>query len=226
MTPDQIIIEAQGVCSDYTDDYPTTKSVMYRRIHHRQRTLFTLAGTWNREFYGVCTTATLSAGAVDLRDMEGVADVYPVESLERVIIQDPGESSYVAGKEVNVVPVDDTEAHFAPRMTLRSGVLEQVGTDLAGVTSVKLFYSRRPYAITTSGLINGSADQHVDLADPYDWLLVLDLAKDLIRRTISIEKDARDAVIALIAKDEAELMASYESHVRSYAYAREDRFSE
>lgn len=225
MTPDEIITSAQGVVSDYTDDYPTTKSVMYNRMNVRQRELFVAAGAWDREFYGVCVIATLDdTGAVNLAEMDGTANVYAIEQIEQVRIEDVGTSSLATGDRLNIVPSLDVDAHFSPRATIRSHVLEGVAGELDLVTSVKIFYARRPKDIDERGRIEGNKDVEVELTSPFDYLLVWDLARDLIRRTVRMEHELKAELLALMKESESEALAAFELHVKGFNWAREDRF--
>ena len=198
MTVKEVIIEAQAICEEYTDSYPVTESLMLRRVDVRQRELFALAASLDKEFYGKTLVASIEEGAIDLSDE-------PVEKVDLVQTAD--------GTRVNIVAVEDVNAHRPPRMTLRDKKLEVVGSDLADESSLRIHYSAR-----APGLID-IADE-VDLDPPYDFLLVWDLAKDLIRRTASMDGDQKGAVIQLIGASEADLLELYKQHVATYAHAR------
>lgn len=226
MTPDDIIDFAQGIVSDYTDNYPTTKSVMYQRINIRQNELFALVASWDKEYYGVHATAELdSSGCADLAAMRE-AGIFPIERVDRVEILDRGTNENVDnGDEVNIVPAYDTKGHIAPRATLRSHILGQYDTDLQGVVSLRIFYSRQPKEIDFKGLVGGERNQPVEIPSPWHALLAWDLARDLIRRAPGMDIEKRMPSLEMIAAVETEVLAGFENHVRGFAHARQDRFN-
>lgn len=218
MTPEQICVAAMGICSDYTDSYPTTRSIMYQRISSRQRELFAHIATIDPEFYGAEVVAEVVDGALNIGALEQSGDVYPVERIEEVRIEEPGDSELEAGARVSLVLVTDIEASLPPRATLRSGVIRQVGSELAGVESLLVYYSRRPRTIGPDG--SGT----IELLEPFQFLLVYDLAKDLIRRTVGIEGAAKAASFELLDRVEKELTDALGEHITHAARARESRF--
>jgi hypothetical protein len=219
VTPQDIVVAAQGIAADFTDEYPTAKSVMYRRISARQRELFVHIGTLDTEVYGEDVVAEVLNGAVDLGALEQSEDVFPVETLQMVRIHDPGTNGQLKAKQrVSVVPADDVEAFLPPRCTYRSGVLRQVGSDLAGVAQLLVSYSRRPRTIGVDG------SGQIELLEPFQDLLVFDLARDLIRRTVALEGERKAAVLAMLEPQETQLLASLEEHIRHSASLRDRRF--
>jgi hypothetical protein len=218
MTPEQICVAAMGICSDYTDNYPTTRAIMYQRISSRQRELFAHVAILDPEFYGAEIVAEVTDGALNVAALEQSGDVYPVERVEEVQVEDPGTSGLDAGTRVGLVLVTDPEAALPPRATYRSGVIRQVGTELQGVASLLLYYSRRPRTIGPDG------SGVIELLEPFQFLLVYDLAKDLIRRTIGIEGEKKAAAFQLLDSAEKELLEALGEHITHAARARESRF--
>lgn len=220
MTPEDICVAAMGICSDYTDSYPTTRAIMYQRISSRQRELFAHIATIDPEFYGEEIIAEMSSpGALNVGALEQSGDVYPVERIEEVRISDAGSSSdRETGERITLVRVADADAYFPPRATYRSGVLRQVGNDLDGVASLLIYYSRRPRTIGPDGR------GEIELLEPFQYLLVYDLAKDLVRRTVGIEGKVKAAVVEMVGAAETELMTALGEHITHSARAREDRF--
>lgn len=220
MTPEQIVVAAMGICSDYTDSYPTTRSIMYQRISARQRELFAHIATLDPEFYGAEAVVEVVDGAANIGALEQSGDVYPVERIQLVQIEDPGQSVVrVAGEGVTLVRATDAHAFFPPRATYRSGVIRGVEDDLDGVASILVYYSRRPRTIGPDGA------GEIELLEPFQYLLVYDLSRDLILRTVGIEGDKKAAALAMIERAEKELMEGLAEHIRHAARAREDRFA-
>lgn len=218
MTPEDVVIAALGMCADFGANVPTTRSVMYQRISMRQRELVAHVATLDPEFYGAEIVAEVQDGAVNVGALEQSGDVYPVERIEEVRIENPGTSLYDEGQRVTLVRVGDFEAALPPRATYRSGVLRQVGDELDGVESLLIYYSRRPRTIGPDG------SGEIEFLEPFQGLLVYDLAKDLIRRTTGIEGAARQAAFQVLDAAEKELLASLAEHITHSARARESRF--
>ena len=213
MKPIEILEGAISICSDFTEHYPTSKPVMYRRMNQRQQELFSMASSWDRDFYGICATVTLDSNKrADLEDLEEDSGVFEIDMVDDVRTPDPD------NKRVHIVPLYDVENHLPPRMTLRSHRLEPVGNDMEGITQVLVYYSRRPKTIKSNGLLAGDTEQvDVELESPFDDLLIWDLVRDLLRRTIKMETQARAAVLVMISEVEAGLLASFEKHVTGFA---------
>ena len=228
MKPSEIIDGAIAIVSDYTDNWPASRPTMMRRINQKQQQVFSITPKWDREYYGICAICRLdSDGRADLEDIEAQDDgsVYEIEMIDDIRISGtkPSGGDYDVGQRVNLVPAYDAENHLAPRMTLRSRRLESYGNDFEdknrGYRQVEIFYSRRPLTIKPDGIVGDNPDEiDVELESPFDDLLVWDLAKDLIRRTIDMDP--------MISEVETELLASYEAHVLGFAHARQDRFKE
>ena len=201
----------------------TPRGEIKRRIGVRQRQLFARAARLNPSYFGVCAVAPLEAGAANLlaatpEQSTGGDILYEIEAVERVVIEDPGTSSYAAGELVHLVKVTDPDVAEPPRATIRNFVLFQIGTDLEGVAKVKVHYSRRPLPIdeTTPG------DTELELPEPFQYLLVLDGAKDLARRELPADRAA--AVRELLEPEEQELLQEFDAHVVGFVVT-EGRFA-
>jgi hypothetical protein len=219
VTPEEVAIAAIGLCADYTNDFPTTRALMYRRISARQRELFSHVATLDPEVYGAEILVDLEDGFVNLSALEQSEDVYPIERIEEVQIAEVGSSLVrVAGEKVSLVRVSDPGVAFPPRATYRSGVLRQVADDLAGVASLRIFYSRRPRTIQPDG------SGEIEFLEPFQELLIYDLARDLIRRTVGLEGEQKGDLVAMLDEVEKEMMDSLASHISHAGLAREDRF--
>lgn len=182
---------------------------MYRRIDRRQQQLFEQAGQWNEDFLGWSFEESLTAGNADLSSV--LSDDHPtlpgVARITRVEISDKGSSAYTNGEEIAIVPVRDAEyTALPPRATMRSGRLLQVGTDLAGVAQVEVFYARKARPV------NQGTDE-LEVPSPHDDLLVYDLAKHLLK---GMPEDATAALAVLDAR-EAEALTSFRAYVERFA---------
>lgn len=219
MTPEEVCIAAMGVAGEYTDDYPTTRWTMYQRISARQRELFAHVATLDPEFYGAEVVVEVTDGAVNVAALEQSGDVYPVERIQSAYVEDRGTSEERKdGERIAVIAADDAHAFFPPRATYRSGVLRGVDGDLDGVVELLLYYSRRPRTILPDG------SGVIEFLEPFQNLLVYDLAKDLIRRTATIDGDRKAAAFQLLDATEKELLNSLAEHITHGARAREGRF--
>ena len=225
MTPDQIIDEAESVCSDYSISYPTTKSVMYLRMSQCQKRMFVDAADVDQEYYGMRADLTLDgSGCADLSRIDELhaAPVERVDDLKILEANDPAD----IGRRVNLVSAYEAEVHYAPRVTLRSHVIESVGDDLAGVTKLRMLYTRRPRTIGRNGLIAGAtAQRHVELESPWDYLLVWDLANDLIRRSDEEDKARKGMLQEMVKETFTMLKDDFLMHVAGFAHKRQDRHS-
>ena len=223
LLPDQIIDEAQSVCSDYAVPYPTTKSVMFLRVNQCQKELFARAAEVDQEYYGLQADLTLDAsGCADLSGISETA-AFPMERIDDVRIHVANEPELI-GTRVNIVPAYDAEAHLAPRATIRSHVIAGFSEDLAGVGKLRIYYTRRPRTIGRDGLVAGAELQvPVELESPWDYLLVWDLILDLIRRTDAADKDRKEKLGMLVKESFDRLLADYLAHVAGFVHMRQDR---
>lgn len=98
------------------------------------------------DFFGAEVTITLTG-----TDEARFSDASPaVGVITRVEVAAESGSGYNVGDIINIVPTDEQESEVAPRMYLTRTSLKGVGTDLNGVTSVRLYYSIRPDAMDTT----------------------------------------------------------------------------
>jgi hypothetical protein len=222
VTPDEVVDLAIGYASRYTDDIPTARAVLYRRISTRQRELFIYVASIDPEVYGEEILAELVDGALDIGALEQSDDVYPVERIDQVLVEDPGANVLrVAGEEITIVRAGDPSVSVPPRATYRSQVLRQVGSDLVGINTVRVYYSRRPRPIGLDG--SGT----IEFLEPFQELLVYDLAKEIILRADDMEggPHSREAVMDKMEEAEEKMFDSLTQHISNLAAARTDRFS-
>jgi hypothetical protein len=71
---------------------------------------------------------------------------------------------------------------------------------------------------------NGSTDLQV--AEVYSELLVIDLTRYLVRKTLSIEADVKAKIIETLDAEEQEHLAIYMADVTAFALGQSRRFSE
>ncbi len=206
--------------ADFGVGYPGSKSVLYRRLGNRLHQLYAMAASWNPEYFGVSAVGTLTSGGVNFSSMGNPAAGDPVfapELVSRVEIADKGTSSYTNGDEINVVQLNDPNAALPPRVTLRNQVLQQVDTDLANVTSVRLYYSRRPFRLTA----DEDGTTTVDFPEQFEELLVIDLTRWIVRKATNPPLDQRTVVLAELADEEKETLGNFEQEVRNFTSAAE-----
>ncbi len=222
MTFDEIVDNAKARAVDFGATFPSTKRVLYRRIEIYQQELFSKAARVNPDYFGKSATGTLDAnGFVDIKDQQASANVDPAANITRVEVEDAGtHPTLVTGDEIHLVSINDVEAAFAPRMTLRNFVLRQVGTDLAGVVSVCAFYGYRPENKTQP--LDGS--EIAELPAVYQELLVLDLIKWMLKQTISIDSGAKAAAIEVVELEQGAMDGTFLAEVADFAGAQVSRF--
>lgn len=210
LTCEQVTVQALARASEVSNTIPATRSLCYRRIGVRQQLLLEGAAKANPEFYGASATAPLTAGVADLAD---IVDPVPVPAMiQTVQVANPGTSGLLAGATVNIVPADDIESAIRPRATFRDRVLRGVGVELALVTSVAIYYARR-------APVYGATDKDtvVELASPYDELLVIDLARWLLAKSPGAAKPEAVAAVTAMSAEEAALATAFSDYVRDYA---------
>ena len=237
MTPDQIIDEAESICTDFGVPWPTTNSVKYSRINQASMRLFSDAAKVDREYYGLSFRLSLDQnGCADLSKvgtltrnpqtgrLEGAFAIERIDDIRIAEAKDPA----LVTKRVNVVPLHDAEAHEAVgrRATLRSHVLEAFGDDLAGVTKVVVYYTRKPRAIGRDGLVDGATEQiPVELDPPWDWTLVWDLVAYLITLTDQMDREEKERLHAIALARYDSIHKDYLAHVAGFVRMRQDRHS-
>jgi hypothetical protein len=212
MTVQEIYEQALARASEFSEKVPNTFSVTVARMTQRQEQLFARIAEKNRDYSGRDGEVTLTAGVGD----SATLDPLPMR-VYHVQIGDPGASSYAAGKKVNIVPVDDLDCALAPRATFRDGLFSQVATDLANVTSLTVFYAKRPTELTAE-------DDVPELPVQFHELLVVDLTKSLVRKTIGLNATSRKEIIEILEVEETELLAAFDNHIINYNYAEVSRF--
>jgi len=193
---------------DVTDTYPSARGPMYRRIGVKQRQIFARAAQVNPDYYGANVSVNLLAGVAALTALSELPEI-----IQRLEIAAPGTSSYAAGREVSIVSLTDPDGELAPRVTFRQSMLAQVGTDLAGVTSLRVWYARIPASIA----VNDNGTTLLSLDQPWDALLELDLAGWVIEKAQAIPLEARAAAMAALTAEEEQLVKDFEAHLRSVA---------
>jgi hypothetical protein len=223
MTFDEIVDNALSRAMDFGTDFPSTRRTMYRRIEVREQDLFTQAGRVNPDYFGVNTLGTLSpAGDVDFAtlDAEG-STVDPATAITRVEIEDPGtHPTLQCDDEVTIVSSHDPDAGLAPRMWLRNFVLHAYGDDLDGVVSVCVYYSYRPAPRTTP--MDGT--ETAELPSVYQELLVLDLTQWLLKQSLSMDPDRKQAALGVLSQEEADMLARFMGEVADFAGGQVSRF--
>jgi hypothetical protein len=218
MTVEQVLNAALARTMEYGVNFPTSRASLVRRISQRQMELFAIANQNNPDFFGTYATAGLGDGAADLADM--APPVYSADTVSRVEVANPGSSGYADGKEISLVSFDDEGSAFPPRATLRGMVIRGVGDDLSGVSSIRVYYSRFPQAL-------GPTDTGVQLELPVQFqeLLVIDLARTVLKRALTVGGDAAPARIQFLDEEEKDLLGSFVAHVMRRGGAQVQRFA-
>ncbi len=215
-TVNDLVTAALSRAADFGAGYPGSRSVLYRRLSNRLHQLYAVAARWNPEYFGVSAVGTLDSGGVSFSTMGASGGTYAPELVSRVEIADKGTSSYTNGDEVNVVQLNDTDAALPPRVTLRNQILEQVGTDLTDVTSLRMYYSRRPFRLAAD-----DGDTTVDFPEQFEELLVIDLTKWITRKSTNPPLDQRTAALVSLDAEEQETLVNFEQEVTSFTSAAE-----
>lgn len=205
---------------EFSPGVPDTISVAMERIEERTRELFTLANNVDEEYFGVCANTPVVAGtSADLKDV--VKPLFTVDRVTKVVVYDKGTSAYNNGDEVSIVPVNDPDVATAPRALLRNWVIIGWAGELANVAKIQVSYARQPLPIDpTTG-----PDTENELPVQFQGLLVLDLAKDMLARTVSIEPGSKQAALEYLGGKEEKLLAAFLAHVANFAGSRTSRFN-
>jgi len=212
MNAGEILDTALGKFAEFNVAMPSTTSAAYGRMTRRQEQLFAKGAVLNREFFGADEALAVVANEVDTQDLNPL----PMR-IHVVRVEAPGTSTWAQGTQVAVVHVDDLEAELPPRATLRDGVLEGVGTDWDGLTSIRIFHSKRPAELTVKTDIP-------QLPKQFHELLALDIAKWLMRKAMGLTDGARKQYIDLLTQEELELENDYERFLKDWAFAETHRF--
>lgn len=190
----------------------SAKSVSYARIQQRQAQLFAFIATVHPDYMGTEATVALAGGEYDLAELVPAA-----ERVTDVRISNPGSSGHLAQDKVNLILLDDRDAMLAPRAVIRSGILKGIDSDLAGVATVTIYYSKRPAAVITP-------DTELEIPEQFQDLLVLDLAKQMIRKVLDVEPARLSGWLELLSGEEKSLLASLTDHVKHFVYGEQRRF--
>jgi hypothetical protein len=215
MTPREALELAYGLLGSW--GYTVrgmSESVLYDRMSLRQAELFSWVAGIDPEFFGRDVAAPVTSGTVAFTALESAG--VRVGHVQSVVVENPGTSGYRAGERVRLVRSDDVR-DLPPRVTLRDRVLRSVETDLEGVTSLRVFFSRLPAGITPSGV--GT----IELPSPFDDLLALDLAKFILTRDL---ETANSPALAYYVAEEAKRLVALEAHIRGTYRAMETRFTQ
>jgi len=215
-TVNDLVTAALSRAADFGAAYPGSRSVLYRRLSNRLHQLYAAAARWNPEYFGVSAVGTLDSGGVSFSTMGASGGTYAPELVSRIEIADKGTSSYTNGDEVNLVQLNDPDAALPPRVMVRNQALQQVGTDLTDVTSLRMYYSRRPFRLAAD-----DGDTTVDFPEQFEELLVIDLTKWITRKATNPPLEQRAAALASLDAEEQETLANFEQEVVSFTSAAE-----
>src|SRR5271157_3831672 len=169
-TVEDLTILALTRCAEYSDSYPTTRSVLYQRLGERQQQLFAAAARTNPEYFGVTAFGTLDANhAISLAGLGDPAAVPPVPAMElisriTVTANDGTVGAPAVGSEIHKVTISDPHA-LPPRVTIRGTDLRPVGTDLDHVTQIAVDFSPRPFLVRP---VDGT--EPIELPEPFHAL--------------------------------------------------------
>lgn len=208
LTYEEIAVLAMARVSEFTDTFPKSRSLMYRRIGVRQQQLFAAATESNHDFYGTAASAVLESGMADLRDIDLPVD--SPEQIQKIEVFAVGAAPvYPVGTEISIVPLGDLDAEDPPRATLRDLLLKGVGSDLDTVTEILVHYARQP------ALPDADEDgtTTTEIPSPHDELLVVDLALYLIRSARGVDQAARTEALTLFAGEEEGLLQGWQTHI-------------
>ncbi len=217
MTYDEIVAEARARIRDAGRNVPDR--LLLRHIGLHQAALFMLCATWNPEYYGICVTAPLSDDkGLDLNGL--TPPLNQAAGIQRIEVHvSSGVGAPAVGTRISIVPLEDTGAGIAPRMTLRDNALRQVGTDCALITEVEIFYARLSNPVTPT-----SGASEAEIREPFVQLLVLDCAKYLGELLAAEGREVSKGILEMIAGEYKDVLGTYEAQVRGYVTDVEDRF--
>lgn len=223
-TVQQIVDAARARATEFGATIPTTHSVMFQRVSVRQQDLFGLAAQWNPEYYALYAIATLDdpnlPGGANLRDMFA-SSVLEAVLITGVWIEDKGTSAFTNGDAVTITPASERPAAFiAPRATVLNHIIQGLEGDLDDVAEIKVRYSYRPDPLAQ----DETGTTTVGIEQPYDELLVVDLARDLARKTVDMEGGRKKAIVEELDREETALLASYAAQVRGFLPVQESRY--
>jgi hypothetical protein len=193
---------------------PIARDVMYHHAGVQQQRMFAQANAVNPEFFGAQAVGILSNGAVDLKLL--APPLAMCERVLRVTIEDPGTSGYVPGQRVRIITTQEMDVlTLPPRAFIHDRVIQQVGSDLVGVVSIRAYYSELPPHY--DGLT--PEDTLVRLESPFDHALSVAVALELLHQTMDMPDEGRQAAIAIVEKEFQQEMATFMAHVAGSAPA-------
>jgi hypothetical protein len=216
MTYDELVNLALARVRDAGRNIP--RATLLRRMGTTQALLFATAATLNPEYYGLCVTATLASGGVDLNAL--APPLNQASGIHRVeVAASSGVGAPPAGTRIALVPLMDPDSGLPPRATVRDNVFRGVGSDLAAVTEIRVWYSRlsNPVLPTQGGL-------EAELREPWQDLLLLDTALHVCTLLAAEGRPVAEGLVASITADFAALRDGWEAHVRGYVRDVDDRF--
>lgn len=217
MTVQEAIDLARARVAELGATVPGTTSLMVERISQMQQRIFAAGAQWNPDYWGTCIVGVLDGYKMDLLAIVDPLEI--VETITRIEVADAGTSQLNAGDEISVVTLSDMDAEIAPRCLVRRKIIQGVGKDLDGVTSIRVFYSPSPVPIAPTDL-----DRKLEIPKPHDGIVPLDLALYLLDKL----PNPSEAVVAGRAAITAELaaaMTALEAHVRSFVMTTRTRFA-
>lgn len=221
-TVEDLAVQALARCAEFGDNYPTTRSVLYRRLGVRQQQLYAAAARANFEYFGRTADGTLDVnGQITLATTGDPSAINPVPNMEfiarvEVLATDADPLAPAVGTKINIVPITDQGAELPPRITVRGGVFTPVGADFAHIKKIRVFYSHRPFRIPPTA---GASD--VELPEPFQDLLVVDLARFMVRKMTTLTKEVREVALAALKEEEDEAMGNFIASVKSFTAAAE-----
>ncbi len=226
MTYDEVVEAALARTMDWDGEFPSSRLPMFRRVGTRQQQLFSFASKVNPDYYGRCATGDIDAnGCLDLRDLAGAtAPVDQAAGIQYIEVKDAGtHPTLLPGDEVHMVSVaDQLNAEVAPRVTVRDFVIRGVGSDLTGVVSLDVFYPR----VTDMPLVGEDGTTVIELLEQHQELLVIDLTKDLVRKTMGMEVAVKAAIQGILDTEESVALENYLEDIKAFSIGQKHRFSE
>ncbi len=218
MTVGEAINTAKARTAEIGANVPGTTSLMIERISLCQQRLFALGAQWNPDYFGTCVVGTLDGYKVDLLKLIDPLEI--IETITRIEVADAGTHAYLsAGDEISVVTLSDMEAEIPPRCLVRRKIVSGVSNDLAGVNSIRIFYSPSPIPIP----VVGTLDYKLEIPRPHDALVPLDLTLYLLDKLPSQTEAIKEGRAMVVAEQEL-AMQRFEAHVRSFVMTTRARF--